>query len=68
MKAISVYALALLALPCRLFVNAENLTNFRHTHDARLVLPTRGSGGRWTSDAWAPLEGFVVNAGVKLAP
>lgn len=52
--------------PARLFVNAENLTNVRQTRDGSLVLPTRGPGGRWTTDVWAPLEGFVVNAGVRL--
>jgi iron complex outermembrane receptor protein len=51
--------------PARLFVNAENLTNVRQTRDGRIVLPKRGSGGRWTTDVWAPLEGFVVNAGTK---
>lgn len=50
----------------RVFVNAENLTNVRQTRDDPLVLPVRGSGGRWTTDVWAPLEGFVVNGGVRL--
>jgi outer membrane receptor for ferrienterochelin and colicins len=50
----------------RVFVNAENLTNVRQTRDDSLVLPVRGSGGRWTTDVWAPLEGFVVNGGVRL--
>jgi hypothetical protein len=50
----------------RVFVNAENLTNVRQTRDDSLVLPARGQGGRWTTDVWAPLEGFVVNGGVRL--
>ena len=50
----------------RLFVNAENLTNVRQTNDGSIVLPTRGAGGRWTTDIWAPLEGFIVNAGARL--
>jgi hypothetical protein len=24
-----------------------------------------GKGGRWTNDVWAPLDGFVLNAGVR---
>ena len=51
--------------PARIFVNAENLTNVRQTRDDSLVLPVRGAGGRWTTDVWAPLEGFVVNAGAR---
>ena len=51
----------------RVFVNAENLTNVRQTRFDPLVLPARGPGGRWTTDVWAPLEGFVVNGGVRLA-
>ena len=51
--------------PARVFVNAENLTNVRQTRDESLVLPVRGAGGRWTTDVWAPLEGFVVNAGAR---
>lgn len=50
----------------RLFVNAENLTDVRQTRDGPLVLPVRGPGGRWTTDVWAPLEGFVVNAGARI--
>ena len=52
--------------PARVFVNAENLTNVRQTRDDSLILPERGAGGRWTTDVWAPLEGFVVNAGVRV--
>ncbi|MDQ3997195.1 MAG: hypothetical protein M3303_09270 [Gemmatimonadota bacterium] len=28
--------------------------------------PTPGEGGRWTTDAWAPLDGRVINAGLRL--
>ncbi|MEO7713534.1 MAG: TonB-dependent receptor [Gemmatimonadaceae bacterium] len=52
--------------PARVFVNAENLTNVRQTREDSLILPERGAGGRWTTDVWAPLEGFVVNAGVRV--
>lgn len=49
----------------RWFINLENLTNTRQTRYDPLLLPSR-SQGRWTTDAWAPLEGRVVNAGVRL--
>lgn len=49
----------------RLFLNLENLTNVRQTRDERLVLPVRGAGGRWTTDAWTDLAGFTVNGGVR---
>ena len=50
----------------RLFVNAENLLNVRQTRYAPLVRPDRRADGRWTVDAWAPLDGVVVNGGVRL--
>jgi outer membrane receptor for ferrienterochelin and colicins len=50
----------------RLFVNAENLGNIRQTKYAPLVRPTRRPDGRWTVDAWAPLDGIVVNGGVRV--
>ena len=30
------------------------------------ILRTRGLDGRWTTDAWAPLEGRVINGGVRI--
>ncbi len=51
----------------RVFVNAENLADARLTRWQPLVLPARSPELRWTTDAWAPLEGRVVNAGVRLA-
>jgi outer membrane receptor for ferrienterochelin and colicins len=50
----------------RLFVNAENLGNIRQTHYDPLVRPERHPDGRWTVDAWAPLDGVVVNGGIRL--
>jgi len=50
----------------RLFVNAVNLTGVRQSHFDPLLLPTRAPDGRWTTDVWAPLEGRVFNAGVRL--
>jgi outer membrane receptor for ferrienterochelin and colicins len=50
----------------RLFVNAENLGNIRLTRYDRLVRPSQGMGGRWTTDAWAPLDGRTVNGGARV--
>lgn len=50
----------------RVFVNAENIFGTRQTRYDPLLRPSRASDGRWTVDAWAPTEGFVVNGGVRL--
>jgi outer membrane receptor for ferrienterochelin and colicins len=50
----------------RLFVNGENLTGVRQTRWDPLLRPTRADDGRWTVDAWAPLEGRNINGGVRL--
>ena len=50
----------------RAFVNAENLLDARQTRWDPLVLPSRSVEGRWTTDLWAPAEGRVVNAGVRI--
>ena len=47
-------------------MNLENLTNVRQTRHDPLLLPARGPGGRWTTDAWTELTGFTVNGGVRL--
>jgi iron complex outermembrane receptor protein len=52
--------------PLRLFVNAENLTDARQTRWDPLVRRSRATDGRWTVDAWAPLEGRVINGGVRV--
>jgi iron complex outermembrane receptor protein len=50
----------------RLFLNAENLTDARQTRWDPLLLPSRSAEGRWTTDAWAPLEGRALNGGVRI--
>jgi iron complex outermembrane receptor protein len=30
-----------------------------------MLLPSRAVDGRWTVDVWAPLEGRVINGGVR---
>lgn len=49
----------------RLFLNLENLSDVRQTRWNSLLRPTRGPDGRWTVDAWAPLDGRVINGGVR---
>ncbi|HEX6322873.1 MAG TPA: TonB-dependent receptor [Vicinamibacterales bacterium] len=50
----------------RLFVNGENLTGVRQSRWQPLLRPTRAPDGRWTVDAWAPLDGRTINGGVRL--
>jgi len=49
-----------------LFVNGENLADVRQTDWDPLLRPSRGIDGRWTVDAWAPLDGRVINGGVRI--
>ncbi len=49
-----------------LFLNAENITDVRQTRYDPLLLPAQSPDGRWTTDVWAPLEGRVFNAGLRL--
>jgi outer membrane receptor for ferrienterochelin and colicins len=50
----------------RLFVNGENLTGVRQTRWDPLLRPTRAVDGRWTVDAWAPLDGRTINGGLRV--
>lgn len=50
----------------RIFVNAENITNVRQTKHDPLTRSQQAIDGRWTVDAWAPLDGRSINAGVRL--
>ena len=49
-----------------LFINGENLTDVRQTRSQPLLRPRRGLDGRWTVDAWAPLDGRNINGGVRM--
>ena len=51
----------------KVFLNAENLTGVRQTRHDPLVLPAPAIDGRWTVDAWAPLDGRTFNFGVRAA-
>jgi iron complex outermembrane receptor protein len=50
----------------KLFLNLENLGNVRQSRWDPILLPNRAVDGRWTVDAWAPLDGRVINGGVRL--
>lgn len=45
--------------------NFENVLNVRQTDTDPLVRPAPTTGGRWTTDVWAPLEGFMANAALR---
>ncbi|MGV3709770.1 MAG: TonB-dependent receptor [Gemmatimonas sp.] len=49
----------------RVFVNLENFTDVRQSKYDPVRLPSPGSGGRWTTDAWTDLSGFTANGGVR---
>ena len=51
--------------PALLYVNTENLGDVRQTRTERLLFPQRLPDGRWSMDAWAPLEGRAINAGLR---
>jgi iron complex outermembrane receptor protein len=51
----------------RVFVNFENLTDVRQTKWHPLVRSGRAVDGRWTVDAWSPLEGRNINAGIRVS-
>ena len=51
--------------PFRLFLNAENIGDVRQTRYDPLVLPQELPDGRRTVAAWGPLEGRVINGGLR---
>ena len=63
-----VYAMAIAKRqfgPVEVVANFENLLDVRLTEHHRLVRPSPMVGGRWTTDVWAPLEGFKANVAVR---
>jgi iron complex outermembrane receptor protein len=50
----------------RFFANLENIGNVRQTRYNPLLLPERAPDGRWTVDSWAPLDGRVLNGGIRV--
>ncbi len=62
------YAMAIVARQfgsLELVANFENLLNVRQTDFDRLVRPAPTTAGRWTTDVWAPLEGFMANVALR---
>lgn len=51
--------------PVELVANFENLLDVRQTEHQPLVRPSPTTGGRWTTDVWAPLEGFMANVAMR---
>jgi outer membrane receptor for ferrienterochelin and colicins len=51
--------------PVEVVANFENLLDVRQTRYQSLVRPAPAVGGRWTTDVWAPLEGFMANVAVR---
>jgi len=50
----------------RLFLNAENLADVRQTEFDPFVRPSQRVDGRWTEDVWMPLDGRMLNGGVRV--
>ena len=51
--------------PLEVVANFENLLDVRQTKYEPLVHPFPAVGGRWTTDVWAPLEGFMANVALR---
>ena len=51
--------------PLEAVANFENILNIRQTDTDPLVRPTQTTGGRWTTDIWAPVEGFMANVALR---
>jgi outer membrane receptor for ferrienterochelin and colicins len=49
----------------RIYANVENLSDVRQTRHDSLVRPSRSPEGLWTVDAWGPLEGRILNGGIR---
>jgi iron complex outermembrane receptor protein len=49
-----------------LFAYGHNLTGVRQSQFFPVLLSASGSGGQWTRDAWAPLDGISLNAGLRI--
>ena len=63
-----VYAMAIAVRqfgPLEIVANFENLLDVRQTKYEPLVHSAPAAGGRWTTDVWAPLEGFMANVALR---
>jgi iron complex outermembrane receptor protein len=48
------------------FVRGKNLSGVRQTQFGSLLRSASGPAGQWTNDVWAPLDGPVVIAGLRM--
>jgi iron complex outermembrane receptor protein len=51
--------------PLEVVANFENLLNVRQTDTDPIVRMEQTPAGRWTTDVWAPLEGFMANVALR---
>jgi hypothetical protein len=47
-------------------IHGENLLDARQARWSPLLGPDRTLDGRWTTDIWPPLEGRVINGGLRI--
>ena len=50
-----------------LFARGSNLLNVRQSQYAPVLRSVSGAARQFADDVWAPLDGFVLNAGVRVA-
>src|SRR5262249_28035104 len=50
-----------------LFVYAKDLTGVHQLQFGPVLRPSTGAAGQWADNPWAPLDGRVINAGVRVA-
>jgi iron complex outermembrane receptor protein len=48
------------------FVRGKNLIGVHQSQFTPLLRSASGPAGQWTNDVWAPLDGRVINAGLRL--
>jgi iron complex outermembrane receptor protein len=53
--------------PLRVFINAEDIGDFRQTKYEPLVPPQPLPDGRRSVDAWAPIDGRAINGGIRFS-
>jgi outer membrane receptor for ferrienterochelin and colicins len=52
--------------PAIVFVRGKNLTGVRQSQFSPVLRPASSPAGQWTNDVWAPLDGRVLNAGLRV--
>ena len=48
------------------FVYGKDLTGVHQLQFSPVLRPSSGFAGQWADNAWAPLEGRVINAGLRV--